>query len=98
MSGGCILGLQGHAGIVPTLYCRKGQPRTSRNESRVKRTFLYSRSNGKHHKHFLFKKNLTSEQHSANCICKTCLLSDPFRLTNVDFFREFCNNTLDARL
>ena len=60
--------------------------------------FFYSRSNGKHHKHFLFKKNLTSEQHSANCICKTCLLSDPFRLTNVDFFREFCNNTLDARL
>ena len=37
-------------------------------------------------------KNLTREQHSANCICKTCLFSDAFRLANTDFFREFYNN------
>ena len=41
-------------------------------------------------------KNLTSEQHSANCISKTCLFSDAFRPANVDFYREFYNNTLNA--
>ena len=30
-----------------------------------------------------------------NCICKSCLFSEAFRVTNVDF-REFYNNTLNA--
>ena len=42
------------------------------------------------------KKNLTSELHLANCFCKTCLFSDAFRVANVDLFREFYNNTLNA--
>ena len=43
-----------------------------------------------------FLTNKTSELHSANCICKTSLFYDAFRLANVDFFREFYNNILNA--
>ena len=35
----------------------------------------------------IFKQ--TSEQHSVNSSCKTSLFSDAFRVTVVDFFREF---------
>ena len=37
-------------------------------------------------------KNWTSEQHSANCICQTCLFSDEFRLAKADFFADYIYN------
>ena len=33
--------------------------------------------------------NWASERHSANSSCKTSLFFDAFRLTVIDFFREF---------
>ena len=42
------------------------------------------------------KTKLVSSTLHTSCIYKTCLFSDTFRLANVDFFREFYNNTLNA--
>ena len=42
------------------------------------------------------KKNLISQQHSANISCKTFLFSDAFRPTAVDFFKEVYKLILQA--
>ena len=44
------------------------------------------------------KKNLTSQQYSANISCKTFLFSDAFRPTAVDFFKEFYKLILQASI
>ena len=45
---------------------------------------------------FFFNKNLTSEQHSANCSCMTLYFSYAFGVTNAHFVREFNNTTRSA--
>ena len=46
----------------------------------------------------VLEKSLTSEQYYASSCCNTFLSSDVFRLTVVDFLKEFYKLTLNSSL